>query len=456
MFSHPDFDKAVNIVKHLTAAGHRALLAGGCVRDMLMGRTAKDFDIATCATPDQVEALFDNTHAFGKSFGVVQVLIGETPFEVATFRTDLAYTDGRRPDAVAFSTPEEDAQRRDFTVNGLFYDPLADKVIDYVGGQDDLKRRVIRAIGDPRKRFAEDYLRMMRAARFSSVLEFTLDPATADAIRELAPKIYRISAERIGQELTRLLTESPKAGRGMRTLHDLRLLEHVLPEILPMIGCEQPPQFHPEGDVFVHTMLMLDTMVSPSPTLAWSVLLHDVGKPPTFAITREPDGSDRIRFNNHADVGAKMAEAILRRLRMSSELTEAVVHCVANHMRFGEVSRMRESTLRKLVGAPTFDTELELHRIDCLSSHNELGNVQILRDFVEKVRNEPVLPKPWLSGRDLIAIGMQPGPDMGRWLKIAYDAQLENQQPDYDALLAWLQTEIEKSGRPVASDQHGG
>lgn len=444
MFMHPDFEKAKGVVRRLADAGHRALFAGGCVRDMLMGRALKDFDIATSATPDQVEALFENTHAFGKSFGVIQVLIGETPFEVATFRTDLAYTDGRHPDAVAFSTPEEDAQRRDFTVNGLFYDPLADDVIDYVGGQEDLRRKIIRAIGEPAKRFGEDYLRMMRAARFASTLEFSIEEKTAAAIRELSPNILKISAERIGQELTRLLTESPKAGHGIRLLHDLRLMEHVLPEILPMIGCEQPPQFHPEGDVFVHTMMMLDAAQSPSPLLAWSLLLHDVGKPPTFAITREPDGSDRIRFNNHADVGARMAEVILRRLRMSNELIEGVVHCVANHMRFGEVSRMRESTLRKLIAAPTFETELELHRIDCISSHNETGNIKILTDFAEKVRNEPVLPKPWLSGRDLIALGMEPGPEMGRWLRIAYDAQLENQQPDRDALLAWLQSEIRR------------
>ncbi len=444
MFSHPDFEEALSIARRLGGTGHRALFAGGCVRDMLMNRPAKDFDIATSATPDQVEALFENTHAIGKAFGVIQVLSNGRPFEVATFRSDLAYIDGRRPEGVVFSTPEEDAQRRDFTVNGLFYDPIAGNVIDYVGGQDDLKRRVIRAIGDPKKRFAEDFLRMLRAARFASTLEFEIEPATAAAIRELAYEITEISAERTAQELTRLLTDSPRAGNGIRLLHDLGLLAHVLPEIPPMIGCEQPPQFHPEGDVFVHTMMMLDALKNPSPVLAWSVLLHDVGKPPTFEITREPDGSDRIRFNNHADVGAEMAERILRRLRMSSELTDAVVYCVQNHMRFGEVSRMKESTLRKLIGAPTYETELELHRIDCLSSHADTSNVDILKTFSEKIRNEPVLPKPWLSGRDLIEIGMPPGPPMGRWLKLAYDAQLENRFPDRDALFAWLRSEIEK------------
>lgn len=448
MFSHPDYEKALAIARRLAAAGHRALLAGGCVRDMLMGRRAKDFDIATSATPEQVEALFENTHALGKAFGVIQVLVDGTPFEVATFRSDLAYIDGRRPTGVAFSSPEEDAQRRDFTVNGLFYDPLAGRVIDYVGGQEDLKRRVIRAIGDPRGRFAEDFLRMLRAARFASTLEFGIEPGTADAIRGLAPNITRISAERVAQELTRLLTESPRAGGGVRQLHELGLLAHVLPEIPPMIGCEQPPQFHPEGDVFVHTMMMLDAMKDPSPVLAWSVLLHDVGKPPTFAITREPDGSDRIRFNNHAEVGAQMAEQILRRLRMSGDLIEAVVHCVRNHMRFGEVGRMKESTLRKLVGAPTYETELELHRIDCISSHADTRNVEILKAFSDKIRNEPVLPKPWIGGRDLIAIGMAPGPAMGRWIKLAYDAQLESRFPDRDALFAWLQAEIEKEQHP--------
>lgn len=449
MFDHPEFEKALVIAKRLTAAGHRALLAGGCVRDMLLGRPAKDFDIATSATPDQVEALFEHTHALGKSFGVIQVLIDGSPFEVATFRSDLAYIDGRRPEGVTFSSPEMDAQRRDFTVNGLFYDPIATQVIDYVGGQDDLKRRVIRAIGDPQKRFAEDYLRMLRAPRFASTLEFEIEKETAAAIRELAPNISRISNERVAQELTRLLTESPRAGNGIRLLHDLGLLAIVLPEIPPMIGCEQPPQFHPEGDVFVHTMIMLDEMKNPSPLLAWSVFLHDVGKPPTFAITREPDGSDRIRFNNHADVGAEMAEKILRRLRMSSDMTEAVVHCVRNHMRFGEVSRMKESTLRKLIAAPTYETEVELHRIDCKSSHADLSNIAVLEAFREKIRNEPVLPKAWLGGRDLIAIGMKPGPEMGRWLKIAYEAQLENRFPDRDALFEWLHAEIAREYIPI-------
>jgi poly(A) polymerase len=444
VFSHPDYNKAVAIARRLAGTGHRALLAGGCVRDMLLNRPAKDFDIATSATPDEVEALFERTHALGKSFGVIQVLIDESPFEVATFRSDLAYIDGRRPEGIVFSSPEMDAQRRDFTINGLFYDPLADEVIDYVGGRADLSRRVIRAIGEPRKRFAEDFLRMLRAPRFASVLEFAIEPDTASAIRELAPHIAKISAERIAQELTRLLTESPRAGQGVRLLLDLGLLPVILPEIPPMIGCEQPPQFHPEGDVFVHTMMMLDDMKNPSPVLAWSVLLHDIGKPPTFAITREPDGSDRIRFNNHADVGSEMAERILRRFRMSNELIDAVVHCVANHMRFGEVSRMKESTLRKLIAAPTFETELELHRIDCMSSHREIGNIAILETFREKIRNEPILPKPWLGGRDLIATGMKPGPAMGRWLKTAYDAQLENRFPDRDTLFAWLRTEIEK------------
>lgn len=447
MSENEDEAKARVVAGRLRTAGHQALLAGGCVRDRLMGRVPKDYDIATDATPDQVEALFEHTHALGKAFGVIQVLIDGHPFEVATFRNDLAYIDGRRPTGVVFSTPREDAERRDFTINGLFLDPVTDEILDFVGGQDDLRRGLIRAIGDPVRRFEEDYLRMLRAARFASVLGFDLDPATADAIRKLAPRIAQVSAERIQQELTRILTESPKPGRGFRLLQDLGLLPVVLPEISVMIGCEQPPQYHPEGDVFVHTMIMLDRLEKPSPTLAWAVLLHDVGKPPTFSITREPDGSDRIRFMGHADVGAGMAADILRRLRCSNELTDAVVYCVKNHMRLGDASQMRESTLRKLVAAPTFETELELHRVDCLSSHAELGNYDMLRAFAEKIRSEPVLPAPLLRGQDVLALGLRPGREVGDVLRRAYDLQLEGAWPDRDAALAWLAKEI--AARPA-------
>lgn len=442
MSENRDEELATSVAKRLRAAGHTALLAGGCVRDRIMGRMPKDYDIATDATPDQVEALFDHTHALGKAFGVIQVLIEGRPFEVATFRNDLAYIDGRRPTGVVFSTPREDAERRDFTINGLFLEPETGEILDFVGGQADIQRRVIRAIGEPARRFEEDYLRMLRAVRFASVLGFDLEPATAEAIRKQAPCISQVSAERIQQELSRILTESPQAGRGFRLLQELGLLPVILPEISVMIGCEQPPQYHPEGDVFVHTMIMLDRLMKPSATLAWSVLLHDVGKPPTFSVTREPDGSDRIRFMGHADVGSRKAEEILRRLRCSNDLIDAVVHCVKNHMRLGDASQMRESTLRKLVAAPTFETELELHRVDCLSSHGELGNYDMLRAFAEKIQNEPVLPAPFLRGQDVLALGVRPGREIGDVLHRAYDLQLEGTLPDRESALVWLQKDI--------------
>ena len=450
MHTEPFKDAALEVATKLRDAGHQALYAGGCVRDRLMGRQAKDIDIATSALPDQVEALFPKTVAIGKAFGVIQVLHRGHPFEVATFRTDRDYTDGRRPDSIVFSTAEEDAKRRDFTVNGLFYDPFADRVIDYVGGVEDIRRRVIRAIGDPHARFAEDYLRMLRAVRFASVLEFAIDPETENAIRAHAPRITDIAAERVQQELTRLLTEAPRAGNGLRLLQRTGLLPVILPEITEMIGCEQPPEYHPEGDVFTHTGIMLDSLKHPTPVLAYATLLHDVGKPPTFEKIEQPDGTAKIRFHGHADVGARMTEAILERLRMPRQTIDDVTHCVRNHMRFGEVSRMKESTLRRLVGAPTFETELELHRVDCESSHGLTTNIEFLHTFVERLRSEPALPQPWVGGKDILALGVPSGPAVGRWLRLAYDAQLEGRQPDRDAMLAWLAQEI-RNGRAASS-----
>jgi tRNA nucleotidyltransferase/poly(A) polymerase len=435
-------EAATAVVRRLRDAGFEALWAGGCVRDRIMGRAAKDIDIATSARPDDVIGLFENTHAFGKAFGVVQVLHDDHPFEVATFRKDIGSRDGRHPDAVTFTSAEEDARRRDFTINGLFFDPIDGRIIDYVGGQDDIARRVVRTIGDAHDRFAEDYLRMLRAVRFSSTLQFELDADAQAAIRALAPRIAQVSAERIAQELTRLLTESPAAGDGVRLLERTGLLKEVLPEVTRMIGCQQPPEFHPEGDVFEHTLIMLNGMADPTPLLAWSVLLHDVGKPPTFQLAKEKDGSERIRFNDHDNVGAGIAEQILQRLRMPNELVEGVKHCVANHMRFIHVQEMRKATLRRLVGAPDFATELELHRLDCQSSHGMLDNYAFLKAFSEELKHEPVLPPRWITGADVMALGIKEGPDVGRWLKVAYDAQLEGRCPTRDDLLAWLRTEI--------------
>lgn len=433
---------AREIVRVLRSAGFAAYWAGGCVRDRLMGRPAKDIDIATGARPDQVQALFPKTLEIGKAFGVIQVLQDGLAFEVATFRHDLPYRDGRHPEGVTFSSAEEDAKRRDFTINGLFYDPIEDRVLDFVRGREDLERRVIRAIGEPEARFREDHLRLLRAARFSSVLEFDIEPATADAVRRLAPLLADVSAERIQQELTRLFVESPRAGQGLARLHDLGLLAVVLPEVERMIGQEQPPAFHPEGDVFTHTVIMLDAMKDATPELAWSVLLHDVGKPATALRTQEEDGSSRIRFNEHDSVGADMAEQILLRLRMPSDLIAAVRYSVANHMKFMNVPRMRRSKLRQMAGAPTFPLELELHRLDCLASHGDLSNYDFMRRFMEELKNEPVLPPPWVRGGDILALGIPQGPQVGVWHKKAYEAQLENRFPDRESLLEWLRQGI--------------
>jgi poly(A) polymerase len=443
--SGPAFRRALAIRDRLAERGFTAYLAGGCVRDMILGREPKDFDIATDARPDDIQALFPDTRAVGKAFGVVLVILDDQPTEVATFRRDLAYRDGRRPEGVEFSSPEEDAQRRDFTVNGLFHDPAQGRVIDFVGGQEDIGRRVIRAIGDPEARFGEDYLRMLRAIRFAATLEFDLDPTTAGAIRKLSPRIPEISAERIRQELTRMLVEAPRAGRGLRMLRDTGLLAAILPEVDAMAGVEQPPQFHPEGDVFRHTSMMLDALRAPGPVLAYAALLHDVGKPPTARTVIEA-GGERIRFDRHDKVGAEMALAILERLRTPAADTEAIVHCVRNHMKFMEVPNMRKATLRRLVGAPTFPDELELHRVDCLCSHRNLDTHDFLEEFVAALRAEPALPAPWVSGHDIMALGIPEGPAVGSWHRKAYEAQLEGRFSSREDGLAWLRKAMAASG----------
>ena len=441
-------DTARDIVRTLRASGFTAYWAGGCVRDMLLGRTAKDVDIATSARPEHVQVLFPRTLEIGKAFGVIQVLRDEAAFEVATFRHDQPYRDGRHPEGVTFGSAEEDAQRRDFTINGLFYDPETQQVLDFVGGERDLRAHLVRAIGQPEARFEEDHLRLLRAARFASVLEFDIEPDTADAIRRLAPRLADVSAERLQQEITRLLVESPRAGQGLVRLHDLGLLAVILPEVERMIGQEQPPAFHPEGDVFTHTVLMLDRMENATPELVWAVLLHDVGKPATARLSEEADGSTRIRFHEHDSVGAETAEQILQRLKMPTRLIETVRHCVANHMRFMSVQQMRKAKLRQMAGAPTFPLEMELHRLDCLASHRDLSNYEFLLKFVEELKNEPVLPSPWVRGNDIMALGIPEGPRVGYWHKKAYEAQLENRFPTREALLDWLKHSIEAGEEP--------
>ena len=417
---------------------------GGCVRDLLLGRTPKDWDIATSALPDQIEALFPKTLPIGKAFGII-VVVPEAgdPVEVATYRADSPRGDGRRPESVAFTDAREDALRRDFTVNALFLDPETGEVSDYVGGKADLEAKRIRAIGDPAVRFAEDHLRMLRAVRFAATLDFAIEPATFEAIRQLAPDIRRISAERIRDELFRLLTESRKAGQALQLLRISGLLKEILPEVEAMVGVEQPPEFHPEGDVFTHTRIMLDDLPEQaSLRLALAALLHDVGKPPTAHFATLPDGTQRWRFENHAQVGAEMARSILERLRAPTALIDDVCAIVAGHMRLADAPKMRESKLRRLIGSPTFEDDLELHRLDCLSSHALLDVYDFLQSAQARFAAEPVLPEPMVKGRDLIALGLKPGPAFKRILQDLYDRQLEG-ETDKDTLLARVPREPE-------------
>ena len=427
---------AVQVVKKLRDEGFAAYLVGGCVRDILLGREPADYDVATSATPDETLALFPKALAVGAQFGVVLVPFGSHKVEVATFRSDGIYTDGRHPDRVQFSkTAQEDVQRRDFTINGLLLDPGfypdgGDKVLDYVGGREDIERRVIRTIGDPRQRFGEDKLRMLRAVRFAARFRYTIAPETMEAIRTLAYEIHQVSRERIREELTKMLTEG-QARHGFELLDESGLLKEVLPEIAAMKGVEQPPQYHPEGDVWVHTLMLLEGLpAGASPTLAWSALLHDVGKPPTFR--RAPD---RIRFDGHADVGAKMAREIGNRFRMSNEEIDQITSVVAQHMKFPELPKMRESTLKRFLRQPKFDEHLEMHRLDCLASHGDLSLHDLATEKLRTMPEEQIRPKPLITGHDLIDAGYKPGPLFSEVLTQVEDAQLEGRVTDRDSAL---------------------
>lgn len=414
----PQEHAARGICQTLSHAGHRALLAGGCVRDKLLGVDAKDFDVATSATPEQIAALFDRTVAVGAAFGVVMVLLPEGQFEVTTFRSDGPYVDGRHPSYVTFSNEEQDARRRDFTINAMFYDPSTESVVDYVGGRDDLASRIIRTVGHPRDRFSEDHLRLLRAIRFAARLDFTIEPATLDAIRDMAQLVTTTSAERIRDELLKMLTEGG-GRRALELMDETGLLEQVLPEISRMKGVRQPPEFHPEGDVFQHTLLIADRLKGASPTLALGTLLHDVGKPAT--ITYE----DRVRFNNHDKIGAEIAEQICRRLRMSNHDTERIVWLVAQHMRLAHAPQMRASKLKRFVREPGFPELLELGRIDCLASHGDTRTIEWIENYANAIPPEVVRPKPLLTGDDLIEMGYTPGPLFKEILTAVEDAQLD-------------------------------
>ena len=425
---------AVRIIEQLRARGHEALLAGGCVRDTLLGREPHDFDVATSARPEEVEQLFPRTIPVGAQFGVIIVMDGAIETEVATFRADGEYPDGRRPDRVTYADAEADAQRRDFTINGLFLDPLENRVLDFVNGQRDLAGRTLRAIGDPRQRFREDKLRLLRAVRFAAALDFAIDPATWSALRGLAAEIHQVSAERIRAELIRLLAH-PNRVRGFDLLDESGLLAEILPEVSALKGCEQPPEFHPEGDVFVHTRLMLELLpAGVSPELALAVLFHDIGKPPTATV----DGTGRIRFNGHEHVSARMSEAILRRLRFSNDEIARIVAMVENHMAFKDVRQMRVAKLKRFIARPTFAEELELHRVDCASSHGMLDNHEFLIARREEFANEPLIPAPLVNGRDLIDLGWKPGPRFKEVLEEAQTRQLEGRFRDRTEALTWL------------------
>lgn len=439
---------ATTVVAALQSAGATAYLAGGCVRDILLGLAPKDYDIATDAPPDKVMALFPGSDAVGRAFGVVIVKHDGNHYEVATFRSDRDYRDGRHPGSVVFSTPREDAERRDFTVNAMFLDPADMTVHDFTGGMADLAAGVVRCVGDPMRRFAEDHLRMLRAVRFVGRLSFRLDPATAAAIRAMADKVLLISPERVRDEISRILTESRRAGDMVRLMDDLSLLAHVLPEVTAMKGQAQPPEFHPEGDVFEHTVLMLNAMQPhPGVPLAMAVLLHDAGKPPVAA---ERDG--RLRFDGHAEAGAKIVERVMRRLRFSTDEVGQVAACVKHHMQFRDVMEMKRATLRRMLGRPTFASELELHRLDCLASHRKLENYEYLLEAQRQFAAETPLPPRWVTGRDLIEMGIAPGPEMGGMLRDAYDAQIGGRFASREELLVWLARHINESG-PAGAGQ---
>ena len=453
---------AREIAVALRSAGHLAYFAGGCVRDISLGVEPKDFDVATSATPDVVMGLFSKTYSVGAHFGVVLVCTpdgedGEIATEVATFRHDGAYSDGRRPDAVKFSTdPRQDVLRRDFTINGMLLDPVlfektddaATATLDYVNGREDLKAKIVRAIGDPALRFAEDKLRMLRGVRFAARLEFEIEPQTMAAMRTAAHEIGQVSSERIRDELTLMLTEG-HARRAFELLDATGLLAQVLPEIVRMHGVEQPPQFHPEGDVWVHTMLLLEKLKpGVSATLAWGALLHDVGKPATFRPPDPKKPGDRIRFDGHVEVGVRITEEILGRLRFSNQDTEQIVALVKNHMRFGDIMQMRESTLKRFLRLPKFDEHLALHWMDASSAHGDLRLYEFAKQRFGTTPTETMRPKLLVTGKDLIDAGYRPGPGFKAMLEAAEDAQLEGRTATREDGLAVVR---QRFGEPSAS-----
>jgi poly(A) polymerase len=429
------------VASRLRAAGYQAYLVGGSVRDLLLGVTPTDFDISTDARPEGLIDLFPGSGAVGAHFGVVLVREGAVQVEVATFRSDREYDDGRRPTSVEFETdPRADVLRRDFTINGLMMDPTTGAVLDFVGGRRDLEARTVRAIGDPEARFAEDHLRLLRAVRFAARLGFQIETETWAAMVRRHESIMKVAPERVRDELERILTEGG-ARRGFELLDASGMLSVLLPEVAAMKGVAQPPEFHPEGDVWTHTLLLLENLKGASPTLAWGALLHDVGKPPTFRM------ADRIRFDGHAEEGARLARGILARLRASRDETEQVEALVANHMRFLNVGRMKESTLKRFLRQPNFDDHLELHRLDCLAGSGHLEGWEFCRRRLAELGEEQLKPKRLVSGADLIAAGYIAGPQFAKILDAVEDAQLEGSVATAEEALEWVRKRYRPEGR---------
>jgi poly(A) polymerase len=418
------YDVGKYLVTQLRNAGHRAFFVGGCTRDTLMSVPPKEYDVTTSATPEEVSRIFSHTIPVGVSFGVILVLVGHYRFEVATFRKDESYSDGRHPDYVTYSSEEEeDVLRRDFTINGMLYDPIEEQAIDYVGGMDDIRDRIIRTIGVPYERFREDKLRLMRAVRFSSRYGFKLEEKTYEALGELAGGISQVSAERIRDELVKIITQQ-NPGAGLGVLRESGILRHILPEVDLMYGVEQPPEFHPEGDVFTHTCLVLDNIYreaegNVSTELAMAGLLHDVGKPPTFSV------SDRIRFNGHDKLGADMSVGICRRLKFSNRQIEIIFELIRDHLKFKDVFHMRKSTLKRFMGSPNFEEHMVLHLSDCLASHGSTEAYDYIINKLDEYRNEEIKPEPLLGGKELIEMGYTPGPLFSEILNFVEEAQLE-------------------------------
>lgn len=423
--------EALEILKRLRNAGFKAYWAGGCVRDMVMDLKPQDYDVATNALPNQVMDLFDKTIPVGVSFGVIKVLYGKFEFEVATFRSDGKYLDGRHPENVHFTSEKEDARRRDFTVNGMFYDPVEDRIIDYVNGQEDIKNRVIRTINAPQDRFSEDGLRLVRAVRFAARFQYQIESQTYQAIKEMAPNIKQISIERIKEEFEKMLT-GPHPAESIRLLEKTGLLTLILPEVTAMKGVKQPAEFHPEGDVWTHTLIMLKKLENTAFELVMGALLHDVGKPLTFTI------EDRIRFNNHCEVGAQLTEKIGKRLRLANKQIEHIAELVRHHLRFKDVQNMRESTLKRFFRLPNFAHHLELHRLDCLASHGKLNNWEFCKQKLSELKPQEIKPDPLINGHDLIRMGYKTGPLFKQILTTTEDAHLEGQIKTHEDALKFV------------------